>query len=78
MLADRTEEHLELFDEGKEAEYFGSDEEYVEKIHYYLKKGTARERIARAGHLRCMTSGYSYDDRIRAVMSDIKIRACDS
>ena len=74
MLADRTEEHLEFFEEGKEAEYFGSDDEYVEKIRYYLGNDAARTKIARAGQRRCITSGYSYDDRIRAVLTELNLR----
>jgi len=72
MLADRTEDHQEFFEEGKEAEYFASDEEFRAKAKYYLDNECARVRIARAGHERCMTSGYSYDDRIRVVMSELK------
>jgi spore maturation protein CgeB len=73
MLADRTNEHLELFDEGKEAEYFGSDEEYRDKLKFYLANDGARDSIARAGHKRCMSSGYSYDERIRSVLSEIDL-----
>ena len=68
MLADRTEDHQEFFEEGKEAEYFSSDEEYRDKVAFYLANEPARRRLAAAGHRRCMTSGYSYDDRIRTVM----------
>jgi spore maturation protein CgeB len=73
MLADRTNEHLELFDEGKEAEYFGSDEEYRDKLTFYLANHAVRDCIARAGHERCMSSGYSYDDRIRSVLGEIGV-----
>lgn len=73
MLADRTDEHLEFFEEGKEAEFFGNDEEYSEKLRFYLANGEARDRIARAGHERCMTSGYSYDDRIRSALSTLQL-----
>jgi spore maturation protein CgeB len=73
MLADRTEEHCEFFEEGKEAEYFSSDEEFREKIVFYLRNEVARVRIAHAGHRRCMTSGYSYDDRIRVIMKELKL-----
>ncbi|MBA3831437.1 MAG: glycosyltransferase family 1 protein [Chthoniobacterales bacterium] len=75
MLADRTQEHLELFEEGKEAEYFESAEEFSEKVRFYLANEGARSRIARAGHERCMTSGYSYDDRIRVVMASLQVGA---
>jgi spore maturation protein CgeB len=78
MLADRTDEHLEFFEEGKEAEFFGSDDEYEEKIQYYLHHEDARARIASAGRRRCLTSGYAYDDRIRAVMSALALRSSDS
>lgn len=71
MLADRTEEHLELFEEGREAEYFSNDEEFVDKVRFYLANDGPRIRISRAGHKRCITSGYSYDDRIRAVMDSL-------
>jgi hypothetical protein len=73
MLADRTDDHREFFEEGKEAEYFSSDEEYRDKVAFYLANESARARIADAGHRRCMTSGYSYDDRIRAVMAELKL-----
>jgi spore maturation protein CgeB len=72
MLADRTKEHLEFFEEGREAEFFGSDEEYLDKLKYYLNNEVARDRIARAGHERCTRSGYSYDDRIRSILSELK------
>ena len=75
MLAHRTDEHLELFVEGKEAEFFASDEEYLEKMRYYLANEPARARVALAGHVRCMTSGYAYDDRMRAVMTALAIPA---
>lgn len=71
MLADRTEEHLEFFAEGKEAEFFGSDAEYVDKLKYYLSHKVERDRIAKAGHERCMQSGYSYDDRMKEVLSQL-------
>ncbi|MDB4911335.1 MAG: uncharacterized protein JWO39_2158 [Gemmatimonadetes bacterium] len=73
MLADRTDDHREFFEEGREAEYFSTDDEFRDKVKFYLANESARLRIARAGHERCMTSGYSYDDRIRAVMNELKL-----
>jgi spore maturation protein CgeB len=73
MLADRTEEHLSFFEEGREAEFFSSDEEYREKVSFYLSNDSTRQRIALLGHARCISSGYSYDERIRAVLSELKL-----
>ncbi|HTV17076.1 MAG TPA: glycosyltransferase [Polyangiaceae bacterium] len=65
MLAERTAEHLALFEEGSEAEFFASDAELIEKCRRYLGDGAARAEIARRGQQRCATSGYSNAARLR-------------
>lgn len=72
MLAERTDEHLSLFEEGKEAEFFETDEELLDKVRYYLRHVDQRKRIADAGRERCIKSGYSYHDRIKDMMHHIK------
>jgi spore maturation protein CgeB len=59
MLGERTRRHLEFFEEGKEAEFFGTNEELLKKVKYYLEEPEERERIARAGREKCVKSGYS-------------------
>lgn len=64
MLAERTDEHLALFKEGVEAEFFGSNDEMIDKTRFYLEHPEARRRIAVAGLERCRTGRYSYDQRL--------------
>lgn len=69
MLAERTEDHLSLFKEGVEAEYFDSDEELQDKIRFYLAHDSAREKIAAAGRERCIRSGYHARSQLEKVMA---------
>jgi spore maturation protein CgeB len=61
LLAVRTPQHRECFEEGKEAEFFGDHDELVRKARYYLEHPEEREAIARRGRERCVRSGYSWD-----------------
>ena len=72
MLAERTNEHLELFEEGKEAEFFSTKEELLEKVRYYLNHEEERKRIAQAGRERCLKSGYSNQERIKEIIRIIE------
>ena len=51
--------------EGKEAEFFGSYEELVEKVRYYLQNPERRKRIAVAGRHDVSQSGYSNHERLK-------------
>jgi spore maturation protein CgeB len=71
LLADRTAEHQEFFDEGQEAEFFASSEELLDKIQFYGRHEPARQRIAEAGYKRCTESQYAYVHRLRAVLDQV-------
>ncbi len=72
LLAERTDEHASFFDEGREAEFFDSNEELQDKVKYYLRHENARRQIAGAGRQRCLRSGYSYDDRMRQALESLR------
>lgn len=63
MLAERTDEHRMYFEEDREAAYFSSFEEMLDKFRYYLAHEEERQRIAWAGYQRCVCSSYRYVDR---------------
>jgi spore maturation protein CgeB len=71
LLADRTAEHQEFFDEGTEAEFFGSSEELIDKVRFYCRDEPARRGIAEAGRKRCVASNYAYVHRLRAALDGI-------
>ena len=71
LLAQRTQKHLQYFREGEEVEFFDGKEELLEKCRYYLAHEEKRKLIADAGRQACLTSGYSYHDRIREMIEII-------
>lgn len=74
MLAERTDEHQRLFEEGVEAAYFKSNQELLEKVRFYLANEGGRRVVARAARRRCEVSGYSHHDRLRWILN--QLNAC--
>ncbi|WP_159460600.1 glycosyltransferase family protein [Calothrix rhizosoleniae] len=73
FLAQRTDKHLEIYEEGKEAEFFSSSEECADKIRFYLKNEDARQKIAEAGYQRCIQSEYSLHHRLSKALEKVKL-----
>lgn len=71
LLAERTSLHQELFEEGKEADFFSSDEEMQDKTRFYLANQEARQKIAAAGRARCERSGYSSANLMSKIIREI-------
>ena len=68
MLAERTDDHLACFEEGREAEFFSSEEEMLRKLKYYLEHDDKRQDVAEAGYQRSLNSGYSNHSRIKQML----------
>jgi len=68
LMADRTSEHQQFFDEGTEAEFFESSDELVDKVTFYRTNEAARRRIAAAGRRRCIEGQYAYVHRLQPVL----------
>ena len=71
MLAERTQAHLELFVESKEAVFFDSNEELLSKCIYYLTHEDERKRIILAALDRCKNSGYSNQNTIKKLLAKV-------
>jgi len=72
MLAERTDEHLGLFEEGEESEYFSSYDELLRKCRYYLEHEDQRQRLADNGYRRCLRDGYSNEGRLERVIEHLR------
>jgi spore maturation protein CgeB len=73
MLAERSVEHLELFKEGIEADYFTTNIELIQKISLYLSNDNLREEIAKNGFLRCKNDDYSNTGQLKKVFKTLQI-----
>ena len=72
MIAERTSEHTTLFEENKEAVYFSSNNELLEKINDYLNNEIVRKEIINNALKRSKSSGYSYDDMADKLVIDFQ------
>lgn len=70
LMAERTPVMESLYTEDKEAVYFSSADELVDKCRFYLNNERSRRRIADAGYIRCTTSGYDVFSRMSQWLAD--------
>lgn len=69
MLAERTDEHIALFREGVDADYFSNDEELLFKCRYYLLNEKARKNIAESGYLKVHSLNLSNTKMIKSMVN---------
>lgn len=64
ILTDYCEELKDLFELGKEIETFKTSEELIDKIDYYLKHDSEREKIAKNGHAKFLKN-FTWEARLQ-------------
>ena len=72
MLSEYSADLATLFEEGREAEFFRSKEELIDKVKYYLAHDTERESIARRGRERLLRDGHGVLSRMRQMLDQIR------
>ena len=72
MLAPYTDDMASLFCEGKEAVFYRNEQDFVNKIKYYLYHEDERLKIAEAGYDRVKRDGHEAGDRVNKIISDYK------
>jgi hypothetical protein len=73
MLAERTSEHLDLFKEGVEADFFTGIEELISKVEFYTNNTQLALSIGKNGRARCMSSGYTWKKTLKTIMNSIQL-----
>jgi spore maturation protein CgeB len=69
LLALRTEGHLALLEEDREAVFFSSVEECAEKARFYLARADLREAIGQRAQERAVRSGYDNDTQLTRILN---------
>lgn len=72
LLSERTELLQSLFKEGRDADFFSSNDEMIDKIDFYLRHTDIRKRIALSGLNRCKSSGYASIDILSSIMKKVE------
>jgi spore maturation protein CgeB len=73
MLAERTDDLIQLFKEDEEACFFSSPEELVRKARWLLNNPDIRESIAQAGLRRVWADGHDVGSRAKYFLSMVNI-----
>jgi hypothetical protein len=71
LLAERTEEHEEMFEEDKVSVFFDSIDEFSDKIIYYSKNEKVRNDISNLGFDRIVNGDESYRKRLKSILDCI-------
>ncbi|MBI3294809.1 MAG: glycosyltransferase [Deltaproteobacteria bacterium] len=68
QVAPRNEEIASYFKDGEEIALFGSVEEMCDKVRFFLKNESVRQKIAKAGFERCLNGHHTYMDRVSQML----------
>ena len=72
LMVERSPGHLSRFVEDKEAVFFSTAEECMEKINLYLPDEAARTRIGNAGRERAERDGYHNDHQLSLILDRLR------
>lgn len=72
MIAKRTLEMENIFEEGKDIVFFDNTQELIEKIKYYLKNNQERLAIAQSAYNKIINGNYEVIDRAKFIIEVFK------
>lgn len=72
LLSEYSDDLASLFEEGREAEFFRSPDELLEKIRFYLARPQLRQTIADRGRARVIADGHDVCSRMKQFQSALE------
>lgn len=70
MLSIYTDDLASMFEPDKEAAYFNSKEELIDKVKYYLSHDEERKKVGQAGYERLIRDGHEVTDRAQQIIDE--------
>jgi hypothetical protein len=71
LLSERTEFMATFFREDEEVALFDNEDEFLDKLNFYLSNQKAREQVARAGREKVVRAGCDVRSRVDQLMSEL-------
>jgi len=69
MLSEYSDDLVAIYKRGKEADFFASKEEMLERIDYYISSPDVRKNVAESGYLKVRSAGHDIDSRIHDMLN---------
>lgn len=74
LVAERTWEHMELYEDRKEAFFFDSEEEMIDLVNFCLKNPKIAHQVAQRGKVRAISEGYDSENQMARVLKELEVR----
>ena len=71
LLSEYSDDIASLYAAGKEADFFKSKQEMINKLRLYLEDGNLRRQVAEGGHQRAIRDGHDIVSRMAKVVEQV-------
>ncbi|MBC1937546.1 glycosyltransferase [Listeria grandensis] len=72
FLGTRTEEHMDIFQPGVEADFFTTPEELLEKVAFYTQRDEIRQQITQKGYEKVIKMNATYEARVKEIIEMVR------
>ena len=73
FVAERTWEHMELYEDRKEAFFFDSEDEMIDLVNFCLENPKVSQHVAERGKVRAISEGYDSESQMAIVLKELGV-----